>query len=112
MTHLEMQRGTTTRARAHIGDVLAGCNAIALFDLSVANIAVGRQIVIIVLDDHQLAETPQTSTTVDHLTRSCSVNRGTGGGVQVHAVARTFGIMIIEHTGSQRPAPTLRIDQW
>ena len=83
-----MQHVARGAAAAHLRDLLAGLHALALVDQACAIVAIRREPLLVVLDDHQLAVTHQARPRIHHHAIGRSAHRLAALACDVDALAR------------------------
>src|SRR5690554_1250314 len=106
---LEVQHVAVGAGAAHLRDLLAGANAVALAHHALAVVAIGRQPLLVVLDDDQLAVADQARTRIHHHAVAGSVHRLPGRTRDADALARGIAVDIAaDQLAVGGPAPSDR----
>src|ERR1700722_19742084 len=83
---LEVDHVAVRTGAAHLGDLLTGLHALPFIHQALAVVAIGRQPLVAVLDDDQLAVADQAGAGVHHHTVGGGLDRLAAGTGDVHAL--------------------------
>src|SRR5690606_6421203 len=103
---LEVQHVTVGAGTAHFRDLLASLHVLALVHQALAVVAIGRQPLLVVLDDDQFAITDQARAGIHHHAVGGGLHRLPAGAGDVHALPGGHAGRVTADDGAvSRPAP-------